>query len=59
MIEWLHRCIQPTAVLMLFIAAVCILGYGYPAWTAKTSWWLLWLFIGVLAAIAWTLLVFT
>lgn len=58
--QFLLRCLQPNAVLMLFVAASCLLGYAYPGYRDRANaglLWLLWLFIGVLAAIAWLILV--
>lgn len=60
MMHFLQSCLKPDAVLMLFIAAVCLVGYGVPGWQERQSrgyFWLLFLFIGVLAAIAWLFLV--
>lgn len=56
--NFLQHCVQPDAVMMLFIAIVCLAGYGYPGLKANSSvLWLLWLFVGILALVAWVLLV--
>lgn len=56
--KFLQHCIQPDAVLMLFVATVCLAGYGYPVLKANSGiLWLLWLFVGILALVAWVLLV--
>ena len=59
MLAFLHNCIQPDAVTMVVLAIICLFGYGYPGYRAGGSMvWLLFLFGGVVAAIAWILLVF-
>lgn len=55
--HFLTNCLNPLAVLMLFVAATCLLGYTIPGYQARNWVWLLWLFIGVLAFIAWLFLV--
>jgi len=58
MMQFLMNCIDPSAVTMLFIAVVCLIGYGFPGYQARNGYlWLLWLFIGILAAIAWVFIV--
>ena len=54
--HFLQNCLNPTAILMLFVAAVCLLGYGIPGYK-DGFYWLIWLFIGILAIIAWVILV--
>jgi hypothetical protein len=57
---FLHNCIQPDAVLMLFVALMCLLGYGVPAYQGRATGgfvWFLWLACGILAIVAWVLLV--
>jgi NADH:ubiquinone oxidoreductase subunit 6 (subunit J) len=57
---FLHNCIQPNAVMMLFVFLVCLLGYGYPGYQGRATSgfvWLFWLACGVLALVAWILLV--
>lgn len=56
--NFLQHCLQPDAVTMLFIAVICLAGYGYPGYKANNGLiWLLWLVIGILALVAWVLLV--
>ena len=56
--HFLQNCLNPVAVLMLFVAAECLVGYTLPGYQAHSGYrWILWLFIGVLAAIAWVVLV--
>jgi len=60
MIAFFLRCLQPHAIEMLFISAICICGFVYPAWPVKPSSiivMLLFLVIAVLAFIAFLLLV--
>ncbi len=59
-----HRLISPDAVLMLFVICACLLGYGYPAYRARSGpdgtgfAWFVWLVCGILALIQWVILVF-
>jgi hypothetical protein len=58
--SFLLNCLKPDAVLMLFVFASCLIGYGLPGYRGRTengAWWLLWLIIGVLALISWVMLV--
>ena len=56
--HFLSNCLKPEAILMLFVAASCLVGYGYPGYQARNGFlWLLWLFIGILAIVAWVVLV--
>ena len=60
--HFLQALLQPHAVLMLFVAVVCLVGYGFPGYQARATGgllWLLWLLIGVLALVSWVLLVFS
>jgi len=60
--DFFHRLIQPDAVLMLFVAVLCLLGYGYPGFRERATvglYWLIWLIVGILALVAWVLLVFS
>lgn len=62
MLHFLNACIQPNAVLMLFVAVVCLIGFGLPGFHARSTggfFWLLYLFVGILAIISWVLLVFS
>ena len=59
MLAFLHNCIQPNAVTMFVLAIICLFGYGYSGFKAGGSLvYVLFLFGGVVAAIAWALLVF-
>ena len=54
----MQNCLNPTAILMLFVAASCLLGWGYPGYKNHDGFfWLIWLFVGILAVIAWVTLV--
>jgi NADH:ubiquinone oxidoreductase subunit 6 (subunit J) len=58
--SFLLNCLKPDAVMMLFVAVISLVGYGYPGYQGRASggWpWLLWLIIGVLAIVSWVLLV--
>lgn len=58
MMKFLQNCLDPHAILMLFVAVTCLLGYGFQGYQARNGYyWLIWLFIGVLAFIAWVSLV--
>jgi len=57
MMHFLQSCVQPNAVLMLFVASSCLFGYALPK--NQESWlWIVWLFIGMVAIVAWVMLVF-
>lgn len=59
MLTFLHNCLKPEAVTMFVLMLICLFGYAYPGYRSGGSLiYLLWLFGGVLAAIAWILLVF-
>ena len=56
--HFLQNCLQPHAVLMLFVAASCLLGFGFPGYRERTNYyWILWLIIGILAIVSWIFLV--
>lgn len=58
MLHFLMNCLQPNAVLMLFVAASCLFGFAIPR--AQESWlWVLWVFISILALVSWVMLVFS
>ena len=60
MLQFLHNCIQPDAVTMFVLFLICIFGNAYPGYRSGGNLiYLLWIFGGVLAAIAWILLVFS
>jgi hypothetical protein len=53
---------QPSAILMLFIAAVCLAGYGYEGYRNRTRsgfLWIVFVVVGILAIIEWIILVFS
>lgn len=58
--NFIHNCLQPDAVMMLFIAVVCLLGYTVPGYRGRETGgfvWLIWLILGILALVSWVLLV--
>jgi hypothetical protein len=60
--HFLLNLIRPDAVLMLFVAVTCLLGYTFPGYRDRANggfYWLLWLIVGVLGLIAWIVLMFT
>ncbi len=60
--HFLLALLQPHAVLMLFVAVVCLLGYGFPGYKERSTvgfFWLIWLLIGILALVSWVILVFS
>lgn len=60
--NFIHNCIQPMAVLMYVSALICLVGYGYPGYRNRESEglvWLLWLLGGIMAIVAWVVLVFS
>jgi hypothetical protein len=59
--HFLLNLIQPHAVAMFVLALICLVGYGYPGYVNRDAAgvaWLLWLIGGILAVVAWVLLVF-
>jgi hypothetical protein len=57
---FIHNCIQPDAVTMFVLALLCLVGYGYPGYQGRATGgfiWLLWLIGGILAIVAWVILV--
>lgn len=60
MLEFLKHCVDPHAVMALALAVLFLFGYAIPGYQARNGSfvWLLFLFVGVLAAISWILLVF-
>jgi|SwirhirootsSR2_FD_contig_21_26853039_length_241_multi_2_in_0_out_0_1 hypothetical protein len=58
MMHFLQNCLNPTAILMLFVAASCLAGYAFPGYKSQSSFlWLLWLAVGILALVSWIMLV--
>lgn len=58
--HFLQNCLQPPAVLMLFVFVSCFIGYGLPGYRGRAEngvWWLLWLVIGILALVSWVIIV--
>jgi hypothetical protein len=58
--NFIHNCIQPAAVTMFVLALICLCGYGYPGYRDRGTGgfvWLLWLVGGIMAIIAWVILV--
>ncbi len=56
--HFLQNCLNPLAVLMLFVAASCLFGFGFPGYRERANYfWVLWLIIGILALVSWILLV--
>lgn len=62
MIELWTKLHQPSAVLMLFVAALCLLAYAAPGYhdraTNRGFAWLVFLAIGIFAVVEWVILVF-
>lgn len=58
--NFIHSIIQPHAVEMFVLALVCLCGFGLPGYRDRTNagfLWLLWLIGGILAVVAWVVLV--
>jgi hypothetical protein len=59
--HFLLSLIQPHTVTMFILMLICLVGYGYPGYQGRATGgfiWLLWLLGGIMALIAWILLVF-
>jgi hypothetical protein len=60
--HFLLNCLQPHAVMVLFIAIISLIGYGVPGYRVRGeegggfAWWL-WLLLGILALVSWVMLV--
>jgi len=60
----LLKLVQPHAVTMFILALICLVGYGYPGYRGRSEsggggfLWLLWLIGGIMAVVAWIILVF-
>jgi hypothetical protein len=53
--------VQPHAVTMFVLALICLIGYGYPGYQGRATGgflWLLWLIGGIMAIVAWVILIF-
>jgi hypothetical protein len=62
MVEFWTRLHQPDAILMLFVAVLCLAVHAYPGYSGyrksrKGFWWVLYLIVGILALIEWIILV--
>lgn len=58
--HFLQNCLQPDAVLMLFVFVISLFGYGYPGYRERSTvgfFFLIWLIIGILALVSWVILV--
>jgi len=47
---------------MFVLALICLVGYGYPGYRGRATGgfvWLLWLIGGIMAIVAWVILIFT
>lgn len=54
------KLVQPHAVEMYVLACICLIGFGYPAYRNRDDAgvaWLLWLIGGIMAVVAWVLLI--
>ena len=63
MVEFWTRLHQPDAILMLFVAALCLAVHAYPGYSGyrksrKGFWWVLYVIVCILALIEWIILVF-
>ena len=60
---FLQRVIEPHAVMMFVLALICLCGYGYAGYRNRATdgsfLWLLWLLGGIMAIVAWCILVFS
>lgn len=58
--NFIHNCIQPQAVTMFVLMLICLVGFGYPSYRDRDGIiWILWLLGGVMALVAWVILVFS
>jgi hypothetical protein len=62
MVAFWTRLHQPFAILMLFVAVLCLAAHAYPGFSGyrksrKGFWWVLYLIVGILALIEWFILV--
>jgi NADH:ubiquinone oxidoreductase subunit 6 (subunit J) len=58
--SFLINCLKPDAVMMLFVAIISLVGYGFPGYKGRAEggfFFLLWLFVGILALVSWIMLV--
>jgi len=60
--SFLMNCLKPDAVMMLFVAVISLVGYGFPGYRGRANggfFWLIWLIVGILALVSWVILVAT
>ena len=60
--HFLLQLVNPHAVLCFVLALICLLGYSVPGYQGRTEhgyYWILWLLGGVMALVAWVILVFS
>lgn len=60
--HFLLSLVQPHAVMCFVLMLICLVGYGFPGYRARSEsgfLWLLWLIGGIMALIAWILVVFS
>jgi NADH:ubiquinone oxidoreductase subunit 6 (subunit J) len=60
--SFLTNCLKPDAVMMLFVAVISLVGYGFPGYRGRVNGgfiWLIWLIVGILALVSWIILVIT
>jgi hypothetical protein len=60
--SFIMNCLQPDAVMMLFVAVISLVGYGFPGYRGRGEsgggfFWLIWLIVGILALASWVRLV--
>jgi hypothetical protein len=54
--------VQPHAVTMFVLMLICFFGYGYPGYKGRAEggfFWLLWLIGGIMALVAWVIIIFS
>jgi NADH:ubiquinone oxidoreductase subunit 6 (subunit J) len=58
--HFLQNCLEPNAVMMLFVAVMSLLGYGWNGYKGRSEsgfFWLVWLILGILALVSWVIIV--
>jgi len=58
--HFLQNCLEPAAVMMLFVAVISLVGYGFPGYRGRDTLgfvWLIWLILGILALVSWVIIV--
>ncbi len=59
--HFLLKLIEPHTATMFVLALVCLVGYGFPGYRERATGgfiWLLWLAGGIMAIVAWLVLLF-